>query len=101
MISPAVSWPKRQRKRDATIRQPQTLAAPKIIAAFPDMQVRMADAGRLDLDHNLMPGRFGVRQVCLLEGGAEIGDLEAFHSSVLLDAPRLFLSLARLGSRRS
>ena len=47
MISPAVSWPSVSGNRDAAILQLQALAAPEIVAAFPDMEIGMTYARAL------------------------------------------------------
>ena len=38
----------------------QPLAAAQIVIAFPDMQIAVADAGRQDLQQDLVPVGFGV-----------------------------------------
>src|SRR5260221_545973 len=72
--------PHRARQRHAAILQRQRLAAmAEIVAAFPDMQVAMADAGGLDLDQHLRAGGLRRRLIHLFQGGIELGDLETLH----------------------
>src|SRR5262245_22749183 len=70
----------RARQRDAAVLQRQRLTAvAEIIAAFPDVQVRVADAGGLDLDQHLRARRLRRRLIDLLQRRVEIDDLEALH----------------------
>ena len=74
----------RQRQSDAAVGKAQALAAAEIVASFPDMQVRMANAGSLDRNDDLVAGGLRIRQVGFLQGIAESRQLEAFHPVVLL-----------------
>ena len=68
------------RQRHAAILQRQRLASvAEIVAAFPDMQVAVADAGRLHLDQDLGSRRLRGRLIHLFQGGVELGDLETLH----------------------
>jgi hypothetical protein len=51
----------------------------EIVAAFPDMQIAVADAGRLDLDQHLHSFGLRRRMVHFLQGGVELGNLETLH----------------------
>ena len=58
----------RARQRHATILQGQRLAAmTEIVAALPDVQVAVADAGRLHLDQHLRAGRLRRRFIYFLQ----------------------------------
>ena len=74
----------RERQSDAAVGEAQALAAAEIVASFPDMKVRVADAGGLDRNHDLVAGGLRVRQVGFLQGIAESRQLETFHPVVLL-----------------
>ena len=51
----------------------------EIVAALPDMQIAVADAGGLDLDQDLRSLRLWGRAIDLLQGRVEIGDLKTLH----------------------
>src|ERR1700686_3167940 len=51
----------------------------EIITAFPDVQIAMANTGRLDLDQDLRSRRLRRRHIHLFQGCIEIGDLETLH----------------------
>ncbi len=56
----------------------------EIVAAFPDMQVGMANAGGLHRDDDLVSGRLRIGEVGLLQRASEIDDLVALHVGFLL-----------------
>ena len=72
----------------------------EIVAAFPDVQVAVADAGGLDLDQHLFPCRLRRRLVDFLQRRIEIGDLEALHGVSPGYSWFLGRTLPRLASRR-
>src|SRR5664279_176153 len=51
----------------------------EIVTAFPDVQIAVADAGRLHLEQHLGARRLWRRRIDLLQGGVEIGNLETLH----------------------
>src|SRR4249919_1527645 len=51
----------------------------EIVAALPDVQIAVADAGRLHLDQHLGARRLRRRLLHLFQGGVEIGNLETPH----------------------
>ncbi len=51
----------------------------EIIAALPDMQVAVADAGGLDLDQHLRTRGFRRGLINLVQRCIEIGNLKALH----------------------
>src|SRR6185437_10543824 len=68
------------RQRHAAVPERKRLASmAEIIAAFPDVQIAVAHAGRLDLDQDLRSRRLRGRHVHLFQGRIEIGDLETLH----------------------
>ena len=85
----------RARQRHAAILERKRLSAvAEIVAAFPDVQIAVADAGGLDLDQHLRSRRLRRRLIHLLQGGVEIGDLETLHrfspvDGLLLDRPEM------------
>src|SRR6266702_6056539 len=64
----------------------------EIVAAFPDVKVAVADAGRLHLEQHLRTRGLRRRMIDLLQGGVELGDLETLHRFspviLVLDTPR-------------
>jgi len=72
--------PHRARQRHAAILERQRLASmAEVVAALPDVQVAVADAGGLDLDQHLRARRLRRRLIDLFQGGVEIDDLETLH----------------------
>src|SRR5882757_10823680 len=67
----------------------------EIVAAFPDMQVAVADAGGLHLDQHLRSHRLRRRLIHLSQGRVEIGNLKALHRFSPLDG---FLCWANHGA---
>src|SRR5205085_7842685 len=51
----------------------------EIVTAFPDVQIAMADAGRLHPDQHLRSQWLRRRLLHLSQGRVEIGHLETFH----------------------
>src|ERR1700747_2880846 len=52
----------------------------EVIAALPDVQVAVANAGGLHLDQHLRARRLRRRLIDFLQRGVEIDDLETLHS---------------------
>src|SRR4051812_49735760 len=63
---------------------------PEIVTAFPDVEIAVADPGRLHPDQHLRTRGLRRRMIDLLQGGVEFGDLETLHrvSPVILVPPR-------------
>ena len=78
----------------AAVLQRQRLPAmTKLIAAFPDVQVAVADTGRLHLDQHLRARGLRCRVIDFLQRCIEIGNLKALHGvtpACFLAFPRLF-----------
>ncbi|MGY4319901.1 hypothetical protein ACVWW1_009228 [Bradyrhizobium sp. JR3.5] len=51
----------------------------EIIAALPDVQIAVADAGGLHLDQHLRARWLRRRLIDLFQGGVEIDDLKTLH----------------------
>src|SRR4051794_4246771 len=68
----------------------------EIVAAFPDVEVAVADAGRFHLEQHLGARRLRRRMIDLFQRRVELGDLETLHrfspgfSVIGQTLPRLF-----------
>src|SRR4029078_493936 len=51
----------------------------EIVAAFPDVEIAVADTGRPHLEQHLRTRRLRRRMIDLFQGGVELGDLETLH----------------------
>jgi hypothetical protein len=67
----------------------------EIIAAFPDVQIAVADTGRLHLDQHLRSRRLRRRLIHFFQGGIEIGDLETLHRFSPVEASCSWADIAR------
>ena len=67
----------RQRQTNRAVLQHEPPSAAQIEAPFPDMQVGVADAGRLDGDHDFIVAGRGVRRFGLFQRAAEVDELDS------------------------
>src|SRR5215207_4787323 len=70
--------PERQGHRNAPVLQRHPAAEAEVVAAFPDVQVAVANSGRSDAKQDLRPGRFGRPALDGLERRPEIHHAIAF-----------------------
>src|SRR5262249_25146492 len=68
-----------QRQRNAAVFERHALAVAEIVAAFPDGEVAVADAGRLDPQQHFGARRLRRRHFDQLQRLFELGDPIAFH----------------------